>query len=106
MLKATLTYSAKNAEEFKSLVNWMTGDDKDVSVSVTPPSSGHGAFVTQYLTLKGEQRFRLSAEEKEEYGGDREGAAKARLAALGELGGWGDMAEMPEDDGEDTFGES
>lgn len=101
MITAKLTYQAKSAEEFKSLVNWMTGEEtKSVSARVAPPAGAN--FVEQYLAAKGEQRFRLSDDEREEFGENREAAAEARLDALGLIEA--EEAPEPADDGEDTFG--
>ena len=68
MITANVPYQAKSADEFQSLVDYICSSDIPATAEVAPPvARASGNFVEQYLTHQGEQRFRLSIEEREEF---------------------------------------
>lgn len=84
-----LSYQAESAEEFRELCVWMRdngfGDKakRRVEKPSPSPSDSNGPNVARYIEETGNQRFRISQEEKTKFGNDREAAAAARLEEMG-----------------------
>ena len=100
-----LTYQAKDAEEFKRLVEWMRANGYENSIAPLKPAAKPapargeaGPYELEYRKVTGKQ-LRLKKEEIES-GAAREDVARARLE---EQGGSGAEIPPPPDDGEKMY---